>query len=805
MFLARLFGEFLLEMGEVVGPLEGKGVPIVESTDPISTQEMVPTGSGSSSKQERAPENEQYEPNNSQDSEVAYQPKGDDTQRISQELNDQNGKLHEEIVGHLRWQDRATQTIGDLKDQMQDLKEETSRATGNLERQVKRLGAEKLRIFDEKSRTIEAREKSLREMEAQLDHQKEAAEQAAAVAEDKITRAEAKHHRNTPIIEIELETLQTRIDHRDSEIKLLRDEASDARQAMKVTMDEKNDLYHAKLQVDDEIKRLKAKNLDLDLARKEVELKVSGLEGSVKGLAALLKTTEKTADQWEEMYNEAQEAARDKLLGAYDIENSEEKQQSKLIVEMRKEKSEMEDKNRVLAARTTELAQALEQAKRDQSDQEKEIRRQCEEQKKEALAEARAKEDGSSAQAATEQDIRRECQEEKEKELAQQHDQFCVQWKIREDSLRAQLAARLKSQTRDQLRKSRRRTSTESNLRSKVKKSTMKGVVKHAVSCALDLERPVMETRLRNQFEREASDYKTQLKTGLTGAQTQELATQKANLIQANKQKVIMTQEFQQASRLLAELAGKGLDDFHRGMLAELLAANEMITDLRSVIEDDDYIDTNAFIQRIEVAMKNSDDFEDFDSQKRPTLHARVLESYTLMGSLYHILETKSGDSLKADLLERINRDKVKGKEKQGTISGPSAASVSSIAPSGGRSAAPSPPANVSHPAISGLDNNQQTDSQNTTPSTNSQSHDMNVSASTPNPGETPAQNMPVPDEMDSATAHAMQGLNETGLGTLIPFDIETIDWNDPMMLNFDTEAEWPSSQNPGNASNSQQ
>ena len=535
---------------------------------------------------------------------------------------------------------------------------------------------------------------------------------------------------------------------------------------------------------------------------------------------------------------------------------------STMAVERLREKEETDVQNRQLTAKVEELKFALEEEKRSQKARENDIRRQCSKEKEEALAKAR--EDITTSQQATmEQDIRRECQLEMEKALSDEREHIRVQWKSWASSLRGQFAVNLKARINEELKKYRRKASAERKLRSKVNKRQAKCVVRQAVSRAVEVERSLIQKQLRSQFQTESSNYKTQSEAEHAKAQTQsesqngagstsqislhqeiykrdqEIESEKEKTKQAHDEKrqseadykhvkeenqrlsrKVMAYESQEsmagqsksdpqiartaqdlvrASKLLAEVAAMGLEEFHLEQLNELLSANKVIADLRSTIEEGQWLDHEAFQQRVTRLMLRSNGFDTLDPRERPTLHAQLEEAYRTVVSLSDMLKPEPGDSLKMELLERIYGDKGKGKKKQDTILGPGAASGPSFASNGGQIATPSAQADGSNPAISGLNNDQQTGLSNAIAPTTTHTPNVHSSSTTPNPNATQSQDGP--EYIDSATAHALQGLDQTNSGTLEPFDLNSIDWKDPTWLNLDVTAESFTSQISGIAS----
>ena len=872
-FASNLWNAFLdasCDFAEVVASLEGNDISDVESAEidpvqPISSS--APHSSTKSTKQCCASDSEHPEataPIKPQNSNATPHPKRTDT---SVEKIDTGDDTEIKSTDHKKlstWSDECQHDGSAALIKEASQKPSTFRVNQGLSGQIRKLQAqirdlelEKVRTSDENSRATQEQKNRLQEAETRLEDQKVAAEKAAAAAE-------AEFSDKSLDAQVEVDTLQMRIRQQDSKIERLEAQAEEACEAKGMAIQEKNDLYHAKVEADEHVERLQAKNQTLESERDMAESKVSGAEGRAKGLGDLLKVTEKSADRWKMAYENAQEDTRDKILSAYAVETpgvSEENQQtfmtastevdSTTAVELLREKREIEQKNRQLTAKVEELSFALEEEKRSQEARENDIRRQCSKEKEEALAKARD-DIATSQQATTEQDIRRGCQLEMEKALTDERENIRVQWKAWALSLQGQLAVNLKARTKEELKKSRRKASTERKMRSKVNKRQAKCVVRQAVSRAVDVERSLIQKQLRNQFQTELSNYKTKSEAEHAKARTQSESqdgagsTSQSSLhqeiykrdqeIESEKEKTkkayddmrqseadhkhvreenqrlsrkVMAYESQEsmarqsksdpqialtaqdlirASKLLAETAAMSLDDFHLEQLNELLSANKIISDLRSSIEEGQLLDHEAFQARVDRLMLRSDGFDKLDPRERPTLHAQLEEAYKTVVSLSKILNSQSGDSMKMELLERIYGDKGKGKQKQGTMLGPGAASAPSFASNGGQIAIPSVQADGSNPATSGLNNDQQPGLNNATIPTTTHTPNVHPSSTTPNPTATLSQDGP--EYIDSATAHALQDFDQMNEGTAEAFDLNSINWNDPAFLNLDVTAQ---------------
>lgn len=839
MSLAWHFWNALLDLAEVVGTLEGNEVLDVKRTDITPSQpnfSSAPRTSDSEHFRVAAP----------------IEPQQSDASRVSQDFNHRNQMLQQDNVRHLRWRDNASMTIKELTEGAQARKDETraakktaaraeaemQRQVGERERQVRGLELEIVWMSNQNAQATEEHETRFHRREDELVAQKEAAEKAAATAEGRLREAQTKHEAEMSTSRLKIETLETSIDHRDSQIIGLSNEVEDVREAKKRAIEGKHDLYRAKLKANQEVKRLKAKNRALDSKRKEAESKISEAGGRAKGLQDQLRVSEKNAERWEKSCKEVEEDARDKVLSAYagiiphvpeepqqETTTASEETGTSQLVELRKERDELREENGRLTNKVREWDEAWEAAVQGEEAWKEGIRRQYDDYKREALAKARADEGTSSKPAAMEEDIRRECELEKNKALG---------------SLRDYFASKLKSDTNQETQKSRRRTSFERRMRSRVKKCQVKCVVRQAVSRAVGVEQSLIQKQLQRQFETELSTHKTRFEAEHASTQTQsdarpdqdqevkkrdmEIESQKSKLEKANKEKrqlaadlkkakeenerlrrdakahesqesmailsksevqiTLMTQDLIRASKLLDEISVMGLDQLHRELLSELLSANKVITDLRTLVEEGQSVDHEAFVIRMDLVMNKSDDFDRLDPRERPTLHSQLSETYLVIGSLSTILTRNSGESTNRDLLEKIYGDKGKGKGRQGAMFVSAVVSGPSVASNGGRSAAPSPEPNGSNLAISGPTDSQKTAFSSSVGPTSTQASKMPPSTTTANPEAT--QSQAGPEDMDPATAHALQGSDETGLSALEELDI---DLTNPIFRNFDVEA----------------
>ena len=747
------------------------------------------------------------------------------------------------------------------------------RQIGTLERQIKDSKLEMARMTNRNARAMEDRENHWQEVKTELEAQKETAELAAAAAERQLEEAQAKHDEDMSTTdskikelraaqtftfgseleitslrgqlsqaqkekgevlapkEKEIETLKKRVDDHDSEIFRLRGAMLDERQAKRKAIEEKDKLHRASLKTIGDIEKLHDKNQDLESEIKEATSRALSAEGRAKGLQDQLWASKKNADRWEALYNKTEEDARDKVLSAYastippfseegqhvTAKSTEEVEVLALVEKLRKEKAELQEKNDCLTAKESEWSQRWDTAVEGQKTWQEDIRRQCDMEKQEAVAQARADERTTIDHNTKEQDIRRQCKAEKEKALADEREKLRILWDFRECSLRGQFAVKLKSHTNEELQKVLRRTGSERKKQSKVKRREVKCVLKQAVSRAVEVEWPSIQKDLRSQLQTELSSYKAQFEAEHAKAQTEskaqndtnqvlldqeikkrdgDIESHKARLKQAYDEKrqceanlksareendrlsrkviaheseeamakqsrseaqiSLMTQDLVRASKLLAELAVMGLDQKHRELLNELVLANQLIRDTRFTIEEGESVDYEDLKRRLERVVDSSDGLDDLDPRERPTLSAQLCETYLVIGGLINILANGPGDTTNQDILERIYRDKVKGKGKEGTPFAPDVTSGPSVHSNGGRSAAPSPEPERS--------------------SSGNREPDLHI-----------AEFQDGPEETDPTTALALQAYDDMD-PDMPAFDLDSINWNDPVWLDFDPE-----------------
>ena len=718
----------------------------------------------------------------------------------------------------------------------------------DLERQVENLELEKAQMSKNYAHASEKQEKRLQELNSKLEAQKETAEQPT----------------KTSKITCEIDFIQLPgFDNRDSDFQRLEAVAKYEILAHKRLIREKNELYHAKVKADSEVERLSIKLENLNSDKNDADLRASGAEGRAKGLQDQLEVSEKKTKRLETSCKEIEEDARDKLLSAYAIITpppSEEDQQLATtaseevglqmdVENLRKENSKLQADVVALKANSDEWNQTWDAAVRSYKTYEQGVKvwkqdvlRDCDEEKRKVLTKARAKDRAPSEQDAREQDIRRQCEREKKEALAEERKNIRVQWESRECSLRAQFAVKLKSHTDQEVQKLRRRAGFKHKNLSKIKRSEVKWVLKQAVSRAVEVERSLIQKRLRGQFQMELSKYKTQFESEHANTQTQSASRYNAvsenkillneqmkrqdddierlkevndekrdlenqlksvkdenerlsrdNIAHASQQSMaqqtrseaqiaFMAQELARALSLLSEIDIMGLDQQSRESLHELLLAGRLIRDTKTAIEEDDSLDYQHLRMMLDQIIKDSDDIKDLDPKERPTLQKQLDEAWSVIGDMNRILMAEAPNATNQDLLERIYRDKVKGKEKEGTMFRVGTTSVPSAGLHGGLSTALSLEPIELNSLVSGPVGNQQTGSSNTTAPTSTQNPNTCPSPAIPTPNVADSQDGP--DYIDPAAAHALQEMDETHQGRF-DFDLDSVNFSDKAWLNF--------------------
>ena len=444
------------------------------------------------------------------------------TYLINQNLEGQNKALRQENVQHLRWQDRASMTIRDMKEEAKARKQKARavkkaaiRAKATMQqqlddhkRQIEAQERENDRVSDDNARAIIAQESHLQKVKEELEAQKRTAEQAAAAAERRITGLQTKHTEDISTAE---------------------------RVAKREAIREKNDMYRAKLKADGEAKRLKEEIESLKSGKEKADSRASSAEGCAKGLRDQLGTTKKRADHWETMCNQFEVNARNELLSACAVDigqslgddqqttstSSEEEEMSVLVERLRKENSELQERSNRMTTDLQMWKTAWEKAVEGQKIWERDLQQYYEADKQTALDIERAKGGAANGQDVREQDIRRECEKEKQGALAEERENGRVQREAQECSLRGQFTVKLKSHTNQELQKLRRRVGIGHGKQLKVKKCQVKWVFRQAVSRAVEVERSLLQRELRAQFQTELSNYKTQFESEHAKPRTQ--------------------------------------------------------------------------------------------------------------------------------------------------------------------------------------------------------------------------------------------------------------------------------------------
>ena len=609
--------------------------------------------------------------------------------------------------------------------------------------------------------------------------------------------------------------LQTSIHDCEAESSRVRAQAEDDRKAMREASRVKTGLERINLEADRAVKRLKRENERLENERKSAESRALAAEGRAKGLQDQLVVIQKKVDHWEALQVEMDGDARNAVLSAY-LEHqpwtnpSKDVDVSVLVDELRK-------KNAQLQTDIEQWRQVWKEAATKWDAREQGMRLEREEKQTALDTEKQRVLDAENANSRTtleqddrERDLRRQFDVEKQNALAEERKACRIQMELLEFSLRGQAAA---AKLRSLTNKGRH---NEHRNQMKVKKCQLKWVFKRAVSQAVMVERSLMQTEFRNHFQTQLANYKTKFESehanspAHPGAQNDkaptatgqalheeiqkrdtaieaangklkaaidekqdlefDIKTAKAeierlsgvsvayesqkSLAQQTKSETqinFVVQELVRAQKLLDEIATMGLDEKHRNILSEILWANKVVKDIRSTIENNGIIDYQYFHDRLGRIIDDSDNIENPDDQERPALEAHFVETYRMVWVLIRILERKRGEHTKTELLEQIYGGNSE-KKKQSAISGSNSASG---------------PSNVSSTK---KHNSEQT--LGTQPSPNP-----------PQPDAAEHQNEP--EEIDAATAHVLQGNYEADQGTSNYFDLDSIDWSDPWMLNF--------------------
>lgn len=227
-----------------------------------------------------------------------------------------------------------------------------------------------------------------------------------------------------------------------------------------------------------------------------------GAEGRAKGMQAQLRASKTREEEWRMQCTKAEEDARDKVLGAYDVAaaqlpaeaqqnattaSSKEEDLTVLVGSLHKENGELQAKIGHLTADNQRRDRIWEQSMKDHNVWEQKMHLWCEETKQNALTEERAK--VRTEQDARERKVRRQCGEEKQRAVAAERECCRVRWESLERSLRGQLAVKVRSQNNKELQKLRRKAGTGHKQHSKIQKSQVKWEFNRAVSHAVEVER----------------------------------------------------------------------------------------------------------------------------------------------------------------------------------------------------------------------------------------------------------------------------------------------------------------------------
>ena len=553
------------------------------------------------------------------------------TYRLRHDLSSQNHTLQQDIVGHLRWEDRASMTIKHLKEDTVARKSKArfvkkatiqakaamQRQIDNCKRQIEASEQDKVRVSNEDARANEAHASTLQEVRNELEAQKEAAERHSTQMQSK--HAEDISAANTKIEELrarqtftfssqreihdlreqllqaekgkaedlstkneEITALQTSIENCDSEIRRLGIEAESERKARREVIRQKNDNEHAKVKAEREVERLKRENDSLVLEKEKEKSRAVEAEGRAKGLQAQLRATERRAENWEMLHQKAEEDARDRVLSAYAVptapipeENqttmtttSEEQRLSALVEDLRKENSELQKQTDCLTTYLKEWRRIWKETIKNHTTWEQEVLRWYENDKKAAIKTERAKGRATISRDAREQEIRRKCEEKKQKALAVERDNCRVQWEAREGSMRDHYTMKMKSHTNDELQKLRRKSGMEHKKQMKVKKSATKRVFDKALSHAVEVERSLLQGQLQANFQAEISNYKTRLESEYANARIQSEANKHTN----STDQVLLNEEIQNRD--------KSIDSYKKTLKEAIDAKRELETAL---------------------------------------------------------------------------------------------------------------------------------------------------------------------------------------------------------------------------------
>lgn len=509
-----------------------------------------------------------------------------------------------------------------------------------------------------------------------------------------------------------------------------------------------------------------------------------------------------------------------------------------LVENLRKENGELKEKVGHQKAELETWEKDWERSKKEVEDWDKEWHRRCEREKQTAIANERANNQAASKKNASEEAIRRQCEEEKQQALAVERESWPVERETEESSLRGRSAKKLRNQTNRELQRLRRRGAKEHKKQMKVKRGGIKWAVEaersllegkfqrhfetemakyrtqweseHAIaqaqSGAPNNTTPMDQVLLNEEVQKrddlldshnknltDALDAKREVETTLklTKAENDRLskaviAYEAQNSLTSSTnteaQVSLIAGELSRALKLVTEISISGLDEKHRYLLNELILANKVVTDIRTTIEDEGAaVDYDGFQRGLDRVMENSDPYEALDPMERPTLHAQLTETYSIVGGLTKILASERGDRTKYDILERIYRDNVKGKGKESAVVGSGVASGSSYGGNGGSGPASLAQAAGNNSSTSAPNNNVQTGFKNISTTTSTPTPIANPSSTTPN--ATTGGSQSAPEFIDSATANA--NLDTSDAFDPDSFNIDDIDWSDPFWQNF--------------------
>lgn len=555
--------------------------------------------------------------------------------------------------------------------------------------------------------------------------------------------------------DLEIATLKTSIEVRDSEIRRLVAEAESARESRREIIREKNDLAHAIVGAKRRADSFESQNERLVSERENVESRAVDAEGRARGLQDQLEAARIKAEHSKRLHQEAAENARDRVIGAYSIPTAQEDQQSTITTTDEEQRlsaliQELRNENNQLREGQAHWDQERETAVDAVNQYKTEMVRWCEAEKQKAIDIERANTQATSGTDAREQTNHHQCEEVKQQALAAEREIYRAQTGVLDCSLRRR---KVNSSTDRKMRRFLRSGGIKPRKQMNIRSGQMKWVFNEAVSHAVKHERSLLMGQFQVLFQTEVSNYRAQIDSERSHTRTQpetqnraismdqillneeirkrddRITSQEKNhtdalaanreleatltLSKAENERLslavtsyesqislakqtqteaqisLMARELSHALKLLAEICAVGLDEKHRILLNELTLANKAITDIRIAIEDEGaVVDYDDFQEGLDRVMASSDPYDALDPRERPALHAQLTEMYGIIGALSNILAGERGDTTKSIILERIYRDDMKGKGKQGVISGSDAASGSCSHGTGGYGAA---------------------------------------------------------------------------------------------------------------------